>query len=562
MYISLLCYLIIAFTFIVFGKSFLLHFDKQEKDNYSVFDSFFIGLCLIGTLLNTTSLFLPTDLFLLLFLLLSVVFLFYKSRRYYIPYFKSLWRELKSDKLLFFLILAAVLITLLYALVTPRNYDSYLYHINAIQWNEMYRAVPGLANFHDRFGFNSSIFVLSAVFSFSSIYNQSLFLISALCYLVFFIWIIKLAYSQKGIVGLFLIVFLFFLTQQYANDISSPGTDLLPNLLVGYVLLSLLFDKESLKKKSLFYIIIPLFCVTLKISVLPIVIVSLIAVYVKNKNFLKTAIQFSVFGSLLILPWVVKNVILSGYLVYPISGLDLFNVDWKVSPESVIEIKKWITSWARIPLKNCDEVLSMPFSQWFPIWWEALLPKNKIFFTLAVVSPIFMGIVAFLNRQKETFYFYLLPFIVAFCCFILWFFSAPDIRFSFVPLLFLALFPLLMLETLIHKFSKRFNLVLFLFGFYLLFLIGNNGYVMFCEDYRSLENVAKYCYLPKDVSEVKEDRYIEYNTIELMNNQGKKIKLYIPNPDHSQCFDKFPCSWYFIPSIKLRGDDLQDGFKL
>jgi hypothetical protein len=39
----------------------------------------------------------------------------------------------------------------------------------------MYNMVPGLANFHDRFGFNSSMFVLSAGFSFSAIYNQYIF---------------------------------------------------------------------------------------------------------------------------------------------------------------------------------------------------------------------------------------------------------------------------------------------------------------------------------------------------------------------------------------------------
>ena len=85
---------------------------------------------------------------------------------------------------------------------------------------------------------------------------------------------------------------------------------------------------------------------------------------------------------------------------------------------------------------------------------------------------------------------------------------------------------------------------------------------MFCEEYHSFKYIDRYCYLPKDVSEVKQDRYIEYNNIDLMNDRGEKITLYVPNPDHSQCYDKFPCSWYILPSLQLRGRNLQDGFKL
>ena len=38
------------------------------------------------------------------------------------------------------------------------------------------------------------------------------------------------------------------------------------------------------------------------------------------------------------------------------------------------------------------------------------------------------------------------------------------------------------------------------------------------------------------------------------------INIFEPNPTHSQCFDKFPCSWYIDSNIKLRGNDLEDGF--
>jgi hypothetical protein len=52
----------------------------------------------------------------------------------------------------------------------------------------------------------------------------------------------------KELVGFVFTSFSIFI-QQYAFDISSPGTDLLPNILVAFTLLSLLFENNSLEKQ-------------------------------------------------------------------------------------------------------------------------------------------------------------------------------------------------------------------------------------------------------------------------------------------------------------------------
>ena len=246
----------------------------------------------------------PNNLFSLVFLSFGAAFLVSFNKADFIPSFSSLRKQILDNKIFLFFSVIAILITLLYGLVTPRNYDSYLYHINAIQWNEMYGTVPGLANFHDRFGLNSSVFVLSAAFSYNFLYNQYIFTISSLCYLVLFIWLLKQIVFKKGVIGFFSILFIYFFTAQYANDISSPGTDLLPNIIVGYVLLSLLFDGEILTKKTHLFIILSLFCITLKLSSFPIILIGLWAVYLRNKKFFKALFQFSGFGCLLILPWI------------------------------------------------------------------------------------------------------------------------------------------------------------------------------------------------------------------------------------------------------------------
>lgn len=558
MYVSLICFLFTALIFVVYGKSFVLKFGQHDISNYNGFDFFFIGLCLTGTLLNTWSLFLPVDLFSLLFLSFGAAFLVYFNKADFIPFFSSLRKQILDNKIFLFLSVIAILITLLYGLVTPRNYDSYLYHINAIQWNEMYGTVPGLANFHDRFGLNSSVFVLSAAFSYNFLYNQYIFTISSLCYLVLFIWLLKQTVFKKGIIGFFSVLFIYFFTAQYANDISSPGTDLLPNIIVGYVLLSLLFDGEILTKKTHLFIILSLFCITLKLSSFPIILIGLWAVYLRNKKFFKALFQFSGFGCLLILPWMTKNVMLTGYIIYPMAEVDLFNFDWEVSKNSVLDIKKWITSWARIPMKNHDEVLAMPFKEWFSVWWNASLNINKFFYLLAAAAPLSCSSYYLINKKIEKSI--LITILVAYLGLTFWFVTAPDVRFSFTFVLFLALLPLFFFKSLVDKVAEKINPLLIISTVYCLFLMGKNGYRLFCEDYISAGNFSEYAYLPLDPSEVKDKRNIKFNSVVLLTKDGRKIELFEPNPNHAQCFDKFPCSWYIDQRLKLRGEDLKDGF--
>ena len=85
MYAILICFIITSFVLFVFGRRFVYFFDKNKY--YSFFDTFFIGLSLVGTLLNFWSLFFPTNHFSLLFLLLTSMFFFYKESDLYKHYF-------------------------------------------------------------------------------------------------------------------------------------------------------------------------------------------------------------------------------------------------------------------------------------------------------------------------------------------------------------------------------------------------------------------------------------------------------------------------------------------
>jgi hypothetical protein len=557
--IAILCaFLIVSAIFVVFGKSFVFYFDKARTAGYSLTDVFFIGLCIVGTVLNIWSLFFPTNQFALIFLIVVSAMLSWLYKKGLSETARRCFLRLKSDKLFTVFIIAALAIVLLFAIETPRLYDAYLYHINSIQWNYLYRTVPGLANLHDRFGFNSSVFVLSAGFSFIDVFGQYLFIINPLCYFVFFVWLLKHILYGNIAFRIFAVLFLFYFSREYVMHISTPGTDLLPNMLVAYVFLTLLTDFDSLLKRTLIFIVLPIFCLTMKLSVMPIVVVVLAAVYLKNKTIPASFRQLVFYSSLLLLPWMIRNVILSGYLIYPLHSLDFFNFDWETSKSSMIEAQNWIYSWARIPLRNYKEVLAMPFNEWFPVWWKDVTPDNRIFFILAAISPVPAGLYACLNRKKTIFP-ALLTFAICYASALFWFFTAPDFRFSFSFILILALFPLLLFKDIALKLELVSKPIFSICLIYIMFSIGKSSYYLFLEDYPA-KKLSSFIYKPIDISGIKVKRSVKFISRNYMTPDHKSIELFAPAIIYTQCYDKFPCT-PFLNNIKLRGESLQDGFR-
>ncbi len=67
-------------------------------------------------------------------------------------------------------------------------------------------------------------------------------------------------------------------------------------------------------------------------------------------------------------PWFARNVVLSGWLIYPFPYIDLFNLDWKAPLKLVILDKRWIEAWARMPGLQPDKVLDHGFYHWWQVW--------------------------------------------------------------------------------------------------------------------------------------------------------------------------------------------------
>jgi len=148
-------------------------------------------------------------------------------------------------------------------------------------------------------------------------------------------------------------------------------------------------------------------------------------------NFRLIYVCFSVCFLLSFVPWMIRNVIWTGYPLYP-SILISFPVEWRVPRSSVITFTYWVRSWARMPRVYPAAVLNN--WRWFDSWLDMQL-QNSFW----IAYPMFLGIggllFGFVFRRRifpqgilrEKKWLILFPSIGTL---IYWFLTAPDLRFA------------------------------------------------------------------------------------------------------------------------------------
>ncbi|MDE7233217.1 MAG: hypothetical protein K2N37_09125, partial [Lachnospiraceae bacterium] len=158
---------------------------------------------------------------------------------------------------------------------------------------------------------------------------------------------------------------------QKRYDISSSGTDLLAMLLIFYLFIKWSEYRERGLEDGILYgylCLLSVYAVTVKLSAASAVVLAVYPLYLFLKNRNVRAILAHVAGGLVILlPFLVRNVIISGYLVYPYSGLDLFHLDWKMDKAVLSEDSLDIKMFAR-GIRSAAEY-DTSLVGWIPRWF-------------------------------------------------------------------------------------------------------------------------------------------------------------------------------------------------
>ncbi len=554
-YLTLLCY-----TWGLLLLSLTNKFTKEKMDQPEFSFVCLLGLICITTIASLLSLFLPTgSLIVQLIVLIPAIIYFITGKMVLrIKNEIDLFASLKTlPKLLFFCCLVLILIlSSTYILYL----DSIGYHAQTIQWIKKYKAIPGLVHLHRRYGYQGLWYVTGAFFYFSFLKINLVTFINTSVLVWFFLFIAKKLNScflQPGInytflfwAGLLGISLLSF--NQIRLAATTPSPDFIAVLYtwsVFYFFINKKLVENEPDKTRLFLIILfSSFALTIKLSVFPVFLFALAAFIMLIKiTKIKLAVITVAVPLLLFFCMITRNIITSGYIVFPSTTIDAANVDWKYDKELTQLEKNYITAYARTRVDytkdKVEAVMNMKITEWLPVWWKQMAIADKF-----IVGLIAIAVIIFLFRLKEIFtnrWVIIFPVLVAVAGLAFWFTQAPDPRFGFgfiIPFIGLAFIPLQKIN-IANKMPTRkiYNLVIAMFCLSIII------YAVYWITKNDSKNIAL---LPKGL------KSIPYKTVKI-----NEISFNIPENETACSGTPVPCVYDSSQTFILRGKNVTDGFK-
>ena len=423
-----------------------------------------LGIVFLTTFTSLVSLISPVNGFVHLLFLIGVISYAAIDRFYVSESVKIVWKQATENKVLMLIGVILISAGVLFASNVLKWYDTGLYHMQAVQWLNDYKAVPGLGNLHFRLAFNSAWLVFASFFDVlildgrsAHLVNLIVFVIAVIICLDGFYKVITKNVSVSAILRCLLIFFFFALNK----EVNSLSTDFPASLLLLYILILVvefverksiidLNSQEYAVLKTYFWLIVTFsaFALTVKLNGVPILLFSLyLFLSLKNKNKYVFVVSLLI-GLVIVAPFLIRNVILSGYLIFPFPQLDIFGFDWKVPYEDTLFINLQTKYWAIRPGEWYMDIPETPFQELFSVWVsKRFLPNIKISIFL-IVAPVLLLVLTALCLLKEKFKncidFAIIQIILTFGV-LFWLYTAPSPRLGAGWILGFGLFPLAVL---------------------------------------------------------------------------------------------------------------------
>jgi hypothetical protein len=553
---------IFALTFI-YGSVAVISLDKllapPNKHNAPLSIVNIIGIVVLAVMTGYLSLFMKIGMVANIVMSVTAIVLYLVNRteiNHLAERYLSGVRTANRFAIVIFLLLCVLV--LIETADQPKVGDSGLYHIQTIKWIERFGVVPGLGNLHGMYALNSMWYPLSALFGFSFFGVESLHIVNGALFIFaggFFLGgVTDILTGSNSLVSLIKAAAIPFSLFVYKSQIGSPATDLPVALLLWIVFILCLENVDHVHNlrsnaTNVIVIAIAFYVLTIKLSALPIAILCLYLFYrqYKQRKWLDLCVQIGV-GLIILVPWIARNIILSGYLAYPFPYIDVFKFDWKLSYQYVIEEKLSNHGWARLPGPQWKDSLNMSPLEWIPKWlgWLPYLYKVTIVATFCILL-IYLGLIIsrILRRSAVKTNARDILYLVACIGVVYWFTNAPDPRFGF-GFIFIAL--VIPIALLIQPFMVRLRVALRPCVLPILIL-----YILY-HGYLSIQLVPKdknFLFWPRP-----------YPTEELQSKLVDHIVVYSPIKT-DQCWDApLPCTPILNDQLRPRGDSVAAGFRI
>jgi len=452
----------------------------------------------------------------------------------------------------------------------PRLGDTGLYHLNAVRWASSYPLVPGLGNLHYRLAFNNSFFLYVSMLDVGPFAGKSHQLATGLLIMfglarscVAFARVFRAGTPQPAdLFDAFCVVPLLGCAAQgsYASAPTPDAAVFLLQLTVGAEVMRFICASTEKMEASESGTAIDIdggegrqLAGLAGRTVLNVVLLCLVGVTVKLSSvvFSGTACAVSVlacwrrFGGrarmvsvlagaglatlAIILPWMVRGVVLSGYPAFPLA-FGGFSVDWRVPLDLVRNEMRWVRSSARIRNMQPEEVLG----NWRWLWpWANNIARRHVF---DVIMPVALTAVHFAfaligswRRNQRVAAGPWLFLAVPVCSLVMWFLSAPDPRFAGAAFWLMAAWAVALFMQRLSKGGAAPVLVV-----YAVLLVSNNVNLL-----GSLDRWGK------DVAVAKS---VPMKTV--VTESG--LEIYMPCEGFECWNSPLPCSPYYFSDLELR----------
>lgn len=552
-------WVVVAIILIGLGSLLLSRFTK----NFFPTDAFWMGLAVSVALLEIWNLVLPMTAYITLFLFCAGILGLTLNRSSLLTSWRAAWQHSR------WLLLLGIAFTLLLALRSCgpcEYYDTGLYGAPAVRWIQTYPTVPGLANLHGRFGFNSSVFLCIAALGQGPWKDLGFHLFTG--FMLSAMWATLLPACARVVrrvttspadwfYTILALPALFWTTR---SRIVGTQTDE-PATVVCLIATGILFEylcKEDGRDQrkthsSRLVLATTLFSLAVAFKVSTIVFALLAwclafrGIWLLGRSarqrtkYLFAALALS---TLILLPWCARGIILSGYPFYP-ATVFAFPVAWKIPLSAARWYAIGIQSWGRIPDVPVRDTRGL---HWLSNWMNHAL-RNRPSFQVPLAISLAGLVVALTARFRGKphpacpWLSLLFPSIVGI---IFWFAASPDLRFAqfaiWTTAATLGAWGIVSMELNLHR--SQTNLMLAALVLSSIWCLISFGWK---EPLLALRGVQQPPPLPKPVL--------------IIRHTLSGLAVYVP-AEGQQCWDaSLPCTPYFDESLRLRNaSSLRWGF--
>lgn len=328
-------------------------------------------------------------------------------------------------------------------------WDTLSTHLQQVKWIHAYPAVPGLANFSPKLGFDQLHFLMAAALEEGPLVGRTVHVVNGFFTALFaWQWIDTLLRpsptprNERARLYALLTVPLVLHKMQFDRELASFSGDLIVAIIAavfGKLLVSLSTSfgvgsqgRRLHRQQLLLATTLAAFLLAAKLNGAVFVLIGIALLFHARHTAPATYRWRDLFvlcapAAVIVVAFLLRRAVITGWLLYPIPFGDL-HLSWSVPVEELRYQQCWIQSWSRIMSVDCHDVMENGFARWFYPWF-ASFSKFKEWRLFVGTMVLIVGLLGVRSKLKQT------PgelwlVIGLFLSLLLWFWGAPDWRFA------------------------------------------------------------------------------------------------------------------------------------